>query len=418
MKTIQRKKEPTFFLNKDFQTIQVKVIFPFPKEEKNLAYVHILPNLLQLVCAKYPTERDYSLAMQKEYILNAMCTYSSMGELSYFTFHLTIPDTVSLRKDVLKEQFDLFSQMIYDPKLNGDAFCLEEFEREVSNLKVYVDKMMKESSSYAFIKAKEAVDPDGAFSTSIYNHLNLIEEANPKDLYQFYLDTIYNNHPLIYAFGNFDEDKLRSLCHEYLYRQEFDDEDMSGNLDIYVPIKETPTIVNEESNFRNSVYLTFYNVKDMSDDDKILLDTVKNLLSSQSSRLLNKKLRDEHELVYSSYAINYDNNGLLAVCAYIHQSHKEETKEKIKEALKDLENEEIVSEYLPILKERFRLGLIRKLDDKMALFQEKVLEDLGIDDTSDEYYQKLCNLTPSDISQFMKRLILNTEYFLKEGEHE
>ena len=96
----------------------------------------------------------------------------------------------------------------------------------------------------------------------------------------------------------------------------------------------------------------------------------------------------------------------------------EKVKVEIQNVLKEFDDEELMKECLLQLQERFRIGMIRKLDDKSALFQEKLLNELGVDISSEEYYKKLCSITPKDISLFAKRLILNTEYFLKEGEHE
>ena len=52
----------------------------------------------------------------------------------------------------------------------------------------------------------------------------------------------------------------------------------------------------------NSLIAYFYKVKDMDYEKEIYLSIVNELLNSLSSRLLNKKLRDENDLVYSSYS--------------------------------------------------------------------------------------------------------------------
>ena len=268
------------------------------------------------------------------------------------------------------------------------------------------------------MRAKEIVDPNGRFSTSIYNHKELIDTVTKEELYQFYLRTIYHNHPFIYVFGNADQKEITSLCNKYLYLDSFKESTVPVDIKNYLPIRNQVCDIVEESHFRNSVYLSFYKVKDMCEEDEVILTVVQGLLSSQTSRILNKKLRDENDLVYSAHAISFNTFGLLCIATFINQKNIEQVREKVKDVLLDLKNEELIAPYLEMLKEKNRLSLIRKLDDKWGLFQDSIIKDLGIDLTAEEFYQKLLLITPKDVSCFMDRLVLDTKYFLKEGEHE
>ena len=145
----------------------------------------------------------------------------------------------------------------------------------------------------------------GAAADTIYRHLDHIDKVNEKNLYEYYLDTIYNNQPMIHVFGNVDSERINQLCHKYLLRDNFEDKPMDIKLMDPVRMKDEPSYVEEDSDFRNSCYTIMYNVKDMKEDERILLETVRSLLSSQATRLLSKKLRDEHELVYSAYAFEW-----------------------------------------------------------------------------------------------------------------
>ena len=91
---------------------------------------------------------------------------------------------------------------------------------------------------------------------------------------------------------------------------------------------------------------------------------------------------------------------------------------KILEVMKDLKNEKIITPLLENIKERKRLNLLRMLDDKYSLLGDFIVEDLGFDDTNLEFYNKVKNVTASDISNFIDRMVLDTIYFLKEEEHE
>lgn len=418
MHTIIYKNTPTFFLNKDFQTIQIKVIFPFRYDDSSLGMMHLLPGMLHNVCAKYPTEKELSQYTKSIYVLACFCSCTTMVDIGYFTFNFMIPDIHSLKKDYLEEQIKLLSEIIYNPKLDNNSFDSQELEREKENLKVDIEKILKDTGSYAMLRAKDIVDPGGRFSSSIYNHTDLIDKVNTNNLYDYYNKVIYNNHPLIYIFGNVEKDKIIKLCKKNLYRERFKRRKYSCKIKNYLPIREKTSYYCDESSFNNSVSVSFYKVKNMKKDDEMLLSVVKELLSSLSSRLLNKKLRDEYELVYSSYAITYINYGLLGVVAFIQADKVDLVREKIKEVILSLKDEKLILPLLENIKNRHRISLIRQLDDKLALFDECIVKDLKIELTSKENYKKLVNVTPKKIANFVDRLVLDTDYFLKEGKHE
>ena len=418
MKKIVLKNKPVVFNNKDFQTIMVQVKFPFKRDDNKLALKTMLPSMLHNVCNKYPTEKEFYQKQQELYINGCYCSSSVFVDYSSFTFTLAIPDVFSLGYDMLDEQFNFFSEVIYNPKVKNNKFTQEEFEKELNSIKVDIKRAEQDCYHYASIKAKEAFDNEGLYSASLYNHQDQLDEINEKKLYDYYLDVIYNNQPIVYVFGNIDQERINELCDKYIYRNHFKTKEIVIPINHYFPIHNESRFVLEESNFNNSVLYSFYTIKDMKEEDSILLGTINALLTSPSSRLLSKKLRDNHDLVYSCSAANSNTYGILSIVAYIQDKNLEIVRKKINEVIKSLKDEKMISEGLELLKEGFRISLIRQLDDKISLFRNSIVEDLGIDYTDDYYYKKLLKVTPHDISSFVDRINLDTEYFLKEGKHE
>lgn len=409
--------KPVLFKNKDFQTIQIKVFFPFKRNEKELAFMHLLPGMLHNVCRKYPTEEEFTMVGRELYVLANFCTCSVMGNIGYFCFNFMIPSPKYLDDDLLEKQIAFFNEMIYNPKVDNGKFYYDEFRREVDNLYVDMEKVLNDNISYAMIQAKNIVDNNGLFSSNIYNHKDQISFVNESNLYEYYLDKIYNNKPLVYVFGDVDS-KIENLCKKYFYRINFNNYSKNISIKNYLPVRDYVNDIVKKSNFKNSVLINFYKVKDMNVKDEVFLGTVKELLSSTSSRILNKKLRDEAELVYSSYAISYNNYGLLAIVALIQKDNVSIVKNKIEEVFDLLKDTNYIESLLQNIKDKHKVSLIRRLDDKTSLFQEQIVSDLELDMSPQDYYDKLITISPHDISNFTSRLILDTTYFLEEGENE
>ena len=67
---------PIILNNTDFQTIIVTVMFPFEETVADLAKIQLLPNMLNKMNNKYPSEETWQLAKKKAYILRTNCSKS------------------------------------------------------------------------------------------------------------------------------------------------------------------------------------------------------------------------------------------------------------------------------------------------------------------------------------------------------
>lgn len=419
MQKVKLKSTPVIYKNKDFQSIIVKVMFPFEEKIKDLAKIQLLPSMLNHMNNKYPSEELLQLERKRLYILGAGCSRSIIGTTGVFSFNLVIPDTDALGKDILEKQFEFFSELIYNPRIEDEGFSKFEFEREVNNLRLGISNALKNVRPYHQIKLRELVDDDTeVLSRDIVRHQELIDEVTPSNLYDYYLNVIKNNQPVIYVMGNVDDEKINELCNKYLYRKKYTDKEYIANLYYYLEPREKVQEIEENSKFKDSVFSVVYKVKDMKQEDVILLNTLRNILTSLSSRLLGEKLRDESELIYSSRVVAYPHFGIFEITVYINKENITEVKEKLEEVIQEFKNEEVIGEALKNILERKRINLLRKLDDKYYLFEDFILKDLDIDKTAEEYFEMAKKVTAKDISNFVDRLVLDTTYFLKEGENE
>ena len=414
---INIQKNPYILNNKDFRTIQIRVMFPIKIKKENLAYVNLLPNMLQFMNNKYPSEDKFLLAKRKLYILYTNCEYYRMGLNGFFAFDMIIPDTNSLKENLLEKQFSLFSEMIYNPLIENDCFTSFELEKEKKNLLFDIEDSLKNIGTYQNIRLKEIIDEDNIFSLNLVRNTNLIEKVTPSNLYKYYKKIIINNSPIIFIMGNVDENKINKLCNKYLYKN-FKNKVINAKLDHFMNTRDKILEVTENSSFNNSCLSIVYKVKDANEFDYIYLNYVRDILTSISLGLLNKTLREDLEIVYSVKVKPYSRYGLLEIKAFINKDNMELCKNKIIEIVDSLKNPDVFKDELNNLIERQRLDVIEKKDNKYIIFDDYISSTLNIDDTLEEYYEKYKNISCEDISNFVNRLVLDTIYFLKEKDHE
>ena len=212
---------------------------------------------------------------------------------------------------------------------------------------------------------------------------------------------------------------MNTLADKYLYKNLSNVEVIEKRYSHFLSVKENDVnYVEEKKNFKDSSVSFYYKIKDMSEDDFTKLSLVRGLLTSLSSRMLNKKLRDENDLVYSSKALAYLRFGVFEVTAYINKKNKDIVIEKIKEVMEDIKDPNKIRDYLENIKERRRVSLIKSLDDKFTLLNDVVLETLDIDKNMEDSYKEALSVSAEDISKFVERFKLDTIYFIEEEDHE
>ena len=414
MKNVVLKNKPVILKNTDFQTIQIKVFFHFKNSIENLANMQLLPNLLSTKNMTYQSENEFLIAKKKLFILSCFVYFNTIGENAEYTFTLSIPKKDLLEKDYLEEQFEFFRDFIYKPYTENDEFLEFDLNKEKKNLKLGMDNALKNIKPYQSIKIKKLIDDEGILTRDIIYHQELVDEVTPKSIYEHYKEVIYNNQPSIYIMGDVDEDEMNELCNKYLYLESFDKKTVPIELHNYLKPRDNVQEITEKSTFKDSSISFVYKIKNFKDNEYVILNLLRDLLTSLSSRLLDIKLRDENELIYSSKVIADSHFGVFEITAFIQKDNLNIVKEKIQELINDFKNTELIEPLLKNIKDRKRINLLRKLDSKFQIFDDFIIHDLGIDDTAEEYYEKVLNVTTSDISNFVDKLVLDTIYFLEE----
>lgn len=417
MKTLTLPTKPIFIKNENFQTILINIIFPYQEKEEELAKQALLPAMLVYMTEKYPTEEVFQKQLKENYILSYSARQITIGTTAAFNFHLEIPDKKTLKKDVIEKQVELFSEAIFHPKIENEGFDNFELKREKENLKLKIRNSEKSFKAYLSNQTAKLVDNEGIFSRNLKDHLSQIDEITPQNLYDYWKEKIKNNTPIIFIMGNIEEKEITPIIEKYFIKYDKEYQTLETDYIHYLtPYRTTPQKITEEKEFRDSAISLIYKVKDMKQEDNILLSLVHSLLTSLSSRLLNKKLRDEYNLIYSSEVTFFPNYGLLKITAYINPKNKNLVEEKIKEVLNSLKDENKITPLLEKIKERRRINLIRSLDNKYSIMNDNIFKTLKIDYTSEESYNLLKEKTAKDVAEFIDRLSLDTTYFLKESD--
>lgn len=211
---------------------------------------------------------------------------------------------------------------------------------------------------------------------------------------------------------------MNRLFNKYIIKSKDKNIIIDCNYDNYLTnYKDNYDYYEEDSEFRDSSLSVVYKIRDYSKNDYKYLTMLKLILTALPTRVLDNKLRNENDLVYGSSCGIYKHYGLFEITTYINKNNKDIVFEKILEIFNDLKDEKYVDELIKKILEFKRISMIKQKDLKYNLFNDYVFSYLKIDFNQDDLYKLFLDIKVIDIKEFLDRFVIDTVYFLKEGDH-
>lgn len=411
VKKMKFKSKPYIIKNDKFSTIEFVLFFEAKYSDKYIFYLPLLRQLLLNSSKKYPTEIEYKKAYKENMIISQRMRTIRYNENLFFEFSLIVPDPKKVKDYNIESAFKFFIDMIYEPNVCDGQFNIKQFEREREFLKDDIFNSIKKVNNKSYQSFLNVVDDNGILKNNIYNNMNLIAEANPKELFNIYKENVLENRPIIFIYGNVDE-SINDLIKKYI---KIDNKDITfnKNYDNYLKPFNKIKDVEETSDYNQSILFIAYKVKNMKEEDKLYMNIVKNILALGSNDLIFKKLRTEQNLVYSANTWCDTRVGLLTVESYINNESKEEVIKGVKSVIKSLKEKEKLSAYLEKLIEDVYYELIRQKDSRSVKINDFINKKLEFSHTTDELIKKYRSINVDDLIEFIDRLKLDTIYFLR-----
>lgn len=415
---LNTKEKGHFIYNENFKTIFIELWFPYVQEKKDIISSYFLPSLLVKTNALYPKEEVFRRKLLEKSILDITCGRIKVGKNYFLRFTLTMPDESLITIEELKEGISFFFHTVYEPNIKNHVFDQTQFTRVKARLLASIENGLKNINTFTMKQIINEIDTEGVFEECIYNHVEEAKDIENSEIVSFYERKIEKKRPFIFVIGKVRKREIESLIEKELSKRNVEDIQIKKEYTNFLPcLSESCIIKKDKGDFVQSCLALVYKVKDMKEEDRLPLRMISSLLSSQSSGLLMKSLRDEKNLVYTCGSTCYSQFGLLLLSAKISKESYEEAKEQMMKTIEVLKTGNI-GPLLQNIKDRRRVNLKRKLDNKFAIVDDVVDYTLGFDKTMEEEYEEMLQIKEEDIALLAQRLHLELIYFVEEDGNE
>lgn len=408
MKKLTFNSEPYIIENKNYSSIQFTIIFPFKYDEKYIGYNKLLKQLIMNTSYEYKTEKAYQKAYNEKMIIDQNVFTYSYNNNSFFEFNLIIPDPKKVKNYDIESAFKFFLDMIYKPNIENNGFNEYYFEREKKFIKENMSIKKKDiyySSNQKFFKH---TDGTGVLGNKLYDNIELLDNITPEGLFKYYKNIIKNS-PILITYGDIDN-SIKELFHKYIKNENQNIEFVKDYYQFLKPFNNIK-VIEEQTDYYQSILFLGYKVKDMKEDDIIYLSYLEDIVSS--NHLLFKNLRVKENLVYSIASIPAPKVGFYGIKTYIDISSKDKVIDTIQKTYDSLLNKEFLEECTNKMLANMECEQIRQLDNRTKKLTDFILNNFEFDFTLDELIYEYKNINIDKFYEFYKRITLDTIYFLR-----
>jgi len=390
-----------------FKTVSVSAVIRMPLEREFVTFNALLPSVLKRGCKKYNTLKDINMKVYEMYGAVFDANVIKKGEEQILQFFIEVIDKNAL----VEKAVEFLADIILNPLTQNNGFIKEYVDSEKDNLKEDICGRKNNKKEYAKLKCIEIMcenEPFGIYGDGYEEDLAKINEKNLYDRYCYIID---NFNIEFYSVGNLSEEKLNSTVDKYFKissKKSLKFKQNNGfSKDDVKEVKE------KEGLSQGKLCMGLRaDIKPDTDDFYKLLAANEIFGGSANSKLF-LKLREENGLCYYINSFVYRFKAIISVQAGIKEEDYEKSVSMIKECMEDVQNGNFKKDDF----DSAILGLVKSyesiIDYPEGIMDFNLTQNmLGCHEDLKTVSNKLKNVSMNDISDVMKKVYIDTIYFL------
>ncbi|GAB6258704.1 MULTISPECIES: EF-P 5-aminopentanol modification-associated protein YfmF [Peribacillus] len=396
-------------------TLVLKMKAPLTKED--VTYRALLPYVLQSNTSKYPTTPELRSYLDDLYGAGFYVDVAKKGEYQIISFTIDIVNEKFLSDStpLLEKAFGLLSEVIFNPKKNGEAFDSKTVSNEIRSLKQRIQSISDDKMRYSAIRLVEEMCKNEPYALEASGNLQDLETITPESLFSYYNKVLAEDEIDLYVIGDIDESEVQALADKYVSLQE--------RVPVRLPGKTGKVVEKEKEIIENSdvkqgkLNIGYRTQVDYGDPDYYALQLFNGIFGGFSHSKLFINVREKASLAYYAASRLESHKGLLMVMAGIENANYKQALDIIHAQMKEMKQGNFSEEELAQTKAVVKNQLLETIDVSRGLVEilyHNVVS--GQDISLDEWFANTERTTKEEIIAVGQKIQLDTIYFLTEEE--
>lgn len=396
-------------------TLVLKMKAPLTKED--VTYRALLPYVLQSNTSKYPTTPELRSYLDDLYGAGFYVDVAKKGEYQIISFTIDIVNEKFLSDStpLLEKAFGLLSEVIFNPKKNGEAFDSKTVSNEIRSLKQRIQSISDDKMRYSAIRLVEEMCKNEPYALEASGNLQDLETITPESLFSYYNKVLAEDEIDLYVIGDIDESEVQALADKYVSLQE--------RVPVRLPGKTGKVVEKEKEIIENSdvkqgkLNIGYRTQVAYGDPDYYALQLFNGIFGGFSHSKLFINVREKASLAYYAASRLESHKGLLMVMAGIENANYKQALDIIHAQMKEMKQGNFSEEELAQTKAVVKNQLLETIDVSRGLVEilyHNVVS--GQDISLDEWFANIERTTKEEIIAVGQKIQLDTIYFLTEEE--
>lgn len=397
-----------------FKTNLLAIFLSVPLTRQNVTKNALLAAILRRGTANMPTQEAISKNLEEMYGSSFDCGIEKNGDNQTIKFYLeSINDEfLPQKEELLKRSFDILFDIAFNPLVENGKFKEEYVQGEKENLKQIIEGKIDNKGSYAMERCIEEMYKNKAYGLYKYGYIEDLESITSEELYNYYKEVINTCKIDIFVSGILPENVIETV-------KENENINKLQEREIYLN-EEQKDIPKEEKKIEESMDVTqgklvlgldiTSNIENLS----YVAMCYNTILGGGANSKMFQNVREKASLAYTVGSNYLKRKQNIIIRAGIEIQNYEKALEIIKKQLEDMKNGNFTDEDIKNAKNLI-IATIENIpeeqDTEISYYFGQELANSNI--STEEYKEKIENVTKEQIIEVANSVKMNTIYFLR-----
>ncbi len=393
------------------KTTSIGMYIHRPLKKEEASYNAILPHILKRRNKVLANTQEIAKYLQNLYGAKFSAGISKKGDSQILCFEgETISDKYAPGGEALTA--GLLKLILASVFGQGESFSEQIFEQERTNSITKIENIINDKRVYAIYRCQEEMAKGDPFSVPRLGYVEDMKKMTKEALYKYYKELILSSKINIYVCGDADlsgiEDAIRSAVSGYTFKKA----EMPKSQ--ILKIKDKVNNVTERLDVtQGKLAIGFLTDVASNDDDYYKLVVANAIFGGGAQSKLFNNVREKLSLAYYAGSMLDKYKGMLLVNAGIEFENFKKAYDETLVQLEEVKNGNITDLEIESSKMFLINSLVTTYDDQMALISFHLNQKVaGTNAEIEECIEKIKLVTKEDVARIIKKVHLDTVYFL------
>lgn len=402
-----------------FKTDLIAVFLTTKLTREDVTKNAMIPMILRKGSKKLQSMEEINKELEEMYGAGFDCGVDKTGDNQVLKFYLETIDDKYLPQgeNVLEKGINTLLDIVFNPKLENNAFNKEYIKTEKDKLKIIIEGKKDNKALYANLRCQEEMYKNTPFGLYKYGYIEDIKDIDEKNLYNYYKKLVSECKIDIFVSGNVDEEVIIDNINKNQNIENLNEREPIYNKKNMPFEKHKEREIVEKLDVTQGNLVLGLSIDKNSENDKnekYIAIVYNAILGGSATSKMFQIVREKYSLAYTASSNYLRHKNCIFIKCGIEIDNYEKTLNLIREQIQDMKNGNFTEENIDSAK----LGITsivrlipEEQDTEMTYYLGQSIAEHKM--TFEEYEESVNKVTKEEIIEFASKVSIDTIFFLR-----